>query len=117
MKQTTNNIQAERLINLGIDKKTASMFITTLTDAVPACTLVDLIELLPMMIIKNNTTYMLRMGKGCDRLGSLYTFFYQKTNELDNRLYETAAHNNAIDAAVEMLEWVNENKDTFDYVQ
>ena len=119
--------QSQKLIELGIDIKTADMDYIPFTnnpqeydciinvwnnehekDWIPAWSLTALIELMPYHIIENNIRYAFKQYKGYNSQGETYRFEY--VSNFGITLYETYYLNNLVDAAFEMVCWLKENK-------
>lgn len=126
--------QSKKLIELGIDIKTADLTVTnyplqngsrfdficcklpndtfpSITDGksekIPAWSLTALLGLIPFQIIEKNERYGFRQWKGYNSQGETYCFEY--VSSTNQRLYETYHWNNPIDAAFEMVCWLKEN--------
>ena len=74
---------------------------------ISAWSLTALIKLMPFHIIENNNRFGFYQIKGFNKQGETYRFGYKTNN--DSFLFETSWHNDAIDAAFEMVVWLKEN--------
>lgn len=122
----TSIVQSKKLIELGIDVNTADMYYPNRTDIqyqdalpigmkhsnsllaqeIPAWSLSALLGILPMHIIINGSMYKFSMVKGFNKQGETYRLGYKTNNSF---LFETSWYNEPIDAAFEMVCWLNEN--------
>lgn len=68
---------------------------------IPACTLQDILDMLPKRIHEDVITYCLRIETDCKE--NKYSFSY--TQVLENSLYITGYNENPIDSAYELLLW------------
>lgn len=68
---------------------------------IPACTLQDILDMLPKRIHEDVITYCLRMETDCKE--NKYSFSY--TQVLEDSLYITGYNENPIDSAYELLLW------------
>ena len=120
--------QSKKLVELGINTKTADMYwwyfgkssgkryyVGTMDDDdfnekldVPTWSLSALLGLMPFHIIENNNRFGFYQVKGFNKQGETYRFGY-KTND-NSFLFETSWHNNVIDAAFEMICWLKKEK-------
>ena len=119
--------QSKKLIELGININTADMYYYTVNGdwewyktpniiesiddldehTISAWSLTALIKLMPFHIIENNNRFGFYQIKGFNKQGETYRFGYKTNN--DSFLFETSWHNDAIDAAFEMVVWLKEN--------
>lgn len=90
----------------GYMEKDDGTIIPVFDEHIPAWSLSALLGLMPFHIIENNR-FSFYQVKGFNKQGETYRFGY-KTND-NSFLFETSWHNNAIDAAFEMICWLKEN--------
>lgn len=111
----TNLEQSNKLLELGIDRKTSDMYYWCGDDLsiggyraqdeeldIPTWSLSALLGIMPHLIIVNNIVYWNQMVKGLNKDGYTYSFVY-KHNKSDECVLRTDYYNNPIDAAVEMV--------------